>query len=374
MIFVPLWISLSYTVGAYSLFGGGFLATYGVIDYSGGYVIHLASGVTGFVGAAWIGPRLDADRINFKPNNILLVMLGAGILWTGWNGFNGRDPYSASPDAGAAVLNTNICTAASLLTWMVCDMIYCKKPSILGAVNGMITGLVAITPAAGVIAGWSAIVMGVLSGSIPWFSYNIMSKLRLFRLVDDVLGVYHTHFVAGLIGGLFNGVFATAEGCAAFGLTNNGGAIQGNWKQVYIQLNGGLFIIALNIVIMSIIMMFIKFVCRVPLRMSEAHLLIGDDIAHGEDAYCFGEPTPHLFGSHDRKHSGDLRVTATGCARKRFRAKNHHHQVVLQLMAHLRSSSWSPVFQSMTSHATLKTTTLFHSCSYSISTLFFFFL
>jgi len=107
MLFVPLWLTFSYTVGAFSLWGGGFLAQKGVLDYSGGYVIHLSSGTAGFVGAWWIGPRLQRDRDDFRPNNILLVLVGAGILWIGWNGFNGGDPYAASPDAGVAVLNTS---------------------------------------------------------------------------------------------------------------------------------------------------------------------------------------------------------------------------------------------------------------------------
>ena len=234
MIFVPLWLTFSYTVGAFSLWGGGFLATMGVIDYSGGYVIHLSSGTAGFVGAYWIGPRLQRDRDDFRPNNTLLTLVGAGILWIGWNGFNGGDPYAASADAGAAVLNTNTATAMSLLTWTVLDLLYFKKPAVIGAVQGMITGLVAITPAAGVVAGWGAIIIGLVSGSVPWVSMNIVGKkVRLFELVDDTLGVFHTHCVAGFVGGMMVGLLATAEGCAAFAITNDGGAIEGNWKQVY---------------------------------------------------------------------------------------------------------------------------------------------
>ncbi|KAK9319768.1 ammonium transporter AmtB-like domain-containing protein [Lipomyces orientalis] len=290
MIFVPLWLTFSYTVGAFSLWGGGFLATRGVIDYSGGYVIHVSAGTAGFVGAAWIGPRLLKDREDFQPNNVLLTLVGAGILWTGWNGFNGGDPYAASADAGAAVLNTNIATAMSVLVWTMLDIIFFKKPAVIGAVQGMITGLVAITPAAGVVAGWGAIVIGVLSGSIPWLSMNIIGKkVWLFRHVDDTLGVYHTHTVAGVTGGMMVGVFATADGCAAFGLTNPGGAIEGNWKQVWLQLVGALFIFGLNIFMTSVIMAFIKYVLRIPLRMSDEMLLIGDDAVHGEDAYAFGD-------------------------------------------------------------------------------------
>ena len=208
MIFVPLWLTFSYTIGAFSIWGGGFLFKYGVIDYSGGYVIHLSSGTAGFVAAWWIGPRLPADRVDAKPSNITLMLVGAGILWTGWNGFNGGDPYAASPDAGAAVLNTNICTATSLLTWTIMDLIFFKKPSVIGAVQGMITGLVAITPAAGVVAGWGAILLGVGSGTVPWVSMNIVGRTKIMRQVDDTLDVFHTHFVGAIVGGVGTGMFA----------------------------------------------------------------------------------------------------------------------------------------------------------------------
>jgi Amt family ammonium transporter len=236
MVFVPLWITFSYAIGAYSLWGGGFLWQMGVIDYSGGYVIHISSGTAGLVGAHWIGPRLAADREDSRPNNVLSVLAGAGILWTGWNGFNGGDPYAASSDAGVAVLNTNVCTAMSLLCWTMCDVIYFKKPSIIGAVQGMITGLVAITPCAGVVAGWAAIAIGFASGTIPWISMNIMGKkVAYFRKIDDTLGVFHTHCVAGFVGGFSVGLFATLEGCVAFGANSVGGAIEGNGRQVWLQ-------------------------------------------------------------------------------------------------------------------------------------------
>jgi len=280
MVYVPLWLTLSYTVGAFSLWGGGFLYQLGVIDYSGGYVIHLSSGTAGFVGAYWIGPRLPRDRRDNRPNNLVSVLIGAGILWIGWNGFNGGDPYAASPDAGAAVLNTNICTAWSLLVWTFLDIIVYKKPSVLGAVNGMITGLVAITPAAGVVAGWGAIIIGTASGSIPWLTMNIVGKkFSLFtHHVDDTLGIFHTHGVAGFLGGFLTGIFATTEGDAAFGLANPGGAIDRYGRQVWMQLVGALFVIGWNIVWTSLIMLFIKhvlafhFVCLTTCFLSETML------------------------------------------------------------------------------------------------------
>jgi ammonium transporter, Amt family len=230
-IFVPLWLTFSYTIGAFSLWGGGFLSKLGVIDYSGGYVIHLSSGTAGYVGAWWIGPRLKQHRDDFPPHNVALMLIGAGIIWIGWNGFNGGDPYAASPDAGVAVINTNIATALSVLVWIALDCIKDEehKMSVIGAIQGMLSGLVAITPAAGVVDGWGAVIIGLLAGSIPWLSMR-----RRWKRVDDVLQVFDTHAVAGVVGGLSVGVLATTDGCAAFGLTTPGGAIEGNWRQVSI--------------------------------------------------------------------------------------------------------------------------------------------
>jgi len=288
MIFVPLWITCCYTVGAFSLWAGGFLWWYGVLDYSGGYVIHLSAGTAGFVGAYIIGPRLEHERQDKRPNNTLMVLTGAGILWIGWNGFNGGDPYAANPDAGAAVLNTNVCTATSLLVWTLMDVIFYKKPSIIGAVQGMITGLVAITPAAGFVAGWGAIIIGVCSGTLPWISLNVFGKTKLMYHVDDTLGLFHTHLVPGFLGGFLTGVFATFDGTAAFPASAPGGAVAGNGRQVGIQIVGALFIIGWDAVWTAIILYFIKYCLRIPLRMSEEDLAIGDDAVHGEAAYVFG--------------------------------------------------------------------------------------
>jgi Amt family ammonium transporter len=313
MIFVPFWLTFSYCVGAFSLWGGGFLYQMGVIDYSGGYVIHLSSGTAGIVGAALIGPRAPKDREDNRPNNLGFVLIGAGMLWIGWNGFNGGDPYAASTDAAVAVLNTNVCTAMSLLTWTACDILYFKKPSVLGAVQGMITGLVCITPAAGVVATWGAITMGSLSGSIPWLTMNIVGhKIPYLKSIDDTLGIFHTHCIAGALGGFLTGLFATVDGCAAFGLLNPGGAIAGNGKQVWLQIVGALFIIGWNIVWTSLILLAIKLV--VPLRMSEAQLEIGDDAIHGEAAYVFGEQLQRSllhgdFSPSQANHDNELGLT-----------------------------------------------------------------
>ncbi|KAI9668115.1 MAG: hypothetical protein M1821_000935 [Bathelium mastoideum] len=328
MLFVPLWLTFSYAIGAFSIWGGGFLYKLGVIDYSGGYVIHLSSGTAGFVGAWWIGPRIEEDLDDNTPNNITLMLVGAGILWVGWNGFNGGDPYAASPDAGAAVLNTNVCTAMSSIVWVLMDIWYFQRPSVIGAIQGMITGLVAITPAAGVVAGWGAVALGLGSGVIPWVSMNLGKRhLSLFQHVDDTLDVFHTHFVGALVGGIGTGLFATVEGCAAFGLTNPGGAIDGNGRQVWVQIVSALFIIGWNIVWTSLIMLFIKYVLRVPLRMSDAACKIGDYAVHREESYTFAYYNRNLLSDESRRGStnNDLETGVHGIIMGRAAPESPSH-------------------------------------------------
>jgi ammonium transporter, Amt family len=285
-------MTLVYTVGAFSLWGGGWLAALGVADFSGGYVIHLAAGTSGFVAAAVIGPRLQADRDNFPPNSLLITLVGAGILWIGWNGFNGGDPYFANADAGAAVLNTNTATAVGLLVWTLMDKMAYGKPSVLGAVNGMIAGLVAITPAAGYVDGWGAIIIGIAAGIIPWLSMNKLQKTRLFLKVDDVLSVFSTHGVAGLTGGLLVGILANPDMLMYIGTDKEApgvsitGLMYGNPSQLWLQALGAAFIIVYDAIATYIILKVIGLI--VPLRMDEATLKVGDDAVHGETAYAIG--------------------------------------------------------------------------------------
>ena len=292
MIFCPVWMTLVYTVGAFSIWGGGWLASMGVADFSGGYVIHLAAGTSGFVAAAVIGPRLQQDRDHFPPNSLLITLAGAGILWLGWNGFNGGDPYFANADAGAAVLNTNTATAVALLVWMLLDKMAYGKPSVLGAVNGMIAGLVAITPGAGFVDGWGAIIIGACAGFIPWLSMNWFQKTKLMMKVDDTLSVFSTHGIAGLTGGLLVGVLAnpamlmyigTDKEAPGFSVT---GLLYGNFQQLVLQAEGAAFIIVYNVIATFIILKVISIF--VPLRMDEATLKVGDDAVHGETAYAIG--------------------------------------------------------------------------------------
>jgi Amt family ammonium transporter len=290
IIFVPLWITLVYTVGAFSLWGGGWMAALGAVDFSGGYVIHLAAGTSGFVAAAMIGPRLQVDREHCPPNNLLAALTGAGILWLGWNGFNGGDPYFANADAGAAVLNTNVSTASALLVWVILDTMAYGKPSVVGAINGMIAGLVGITPGAGYVDGYGAILIGIVVAIIAWWSMNKLQKTTMMMKVDDTLSVFSTHGMAGLSGGLLTGIVANPAMLVYVGTEKDApgvsttGWLYGNFHQFVLQIEAAIFIIVLNVVLTFIILKVISFF--VPLRMDEKMLQVGDDAAHGETAYA----------------------------------------------------------------------------------------
>jgi Amt family ammonium transporter len=289
LLFVPLWSGIVYSVNAFLLWGGGWWAQAGALDYSGGYVIHLAAGTSGFVAAAVIGPRLARDRAKAVPNNLPMVAVGAGILWLGWNGFNGGDMYFGGQNAAAAVLNTNLAAAVALLTWLLLDMFAGpqRKPTFLGAVNGMIVGLVAITPAAGFVTGVGAILVGLIASVIVWLSWNKLGKLGFMRKVDDALGVVHTHGVAGLVGGLLVGLFADPAMAVYYNKDGSAvsyaGLFHGHPKQLLLQLGAAGTIIVwdalMTFVILKAIGLFVK------LRAPDEVLEIGDLAVHDEEAY-----------------------------------------------------------------------------------------
>jgi ammonium transporter, Amt family len=303
LILVPAWSSLAYSVNAFLLWGGGWWAqphpsinshwTTGALDFSGGYVIHLAAGTSGFVAAAIIGPRLARDRERALPNNLPMAAVGAGILWLGWNGFNGGDPYFAGSDASEAVLNTNLCTAVALLTWVIWDMLasHQRKPTFLGAVNGMIVGLVGITPAAGFVNSFGAIILGVVASSLVWMSWNWLGRTALFKKVDDALGVVHTHGVAGLVGGLMVGVLADpniieyrGNGKDIADVTSAGWLFGHHPMQILIQLGAALTVIVWDGFITAAILLTLR-ALRMKLRAPDEVLQEGDLAIHDEEAY-----------------------------------------------------------------------------------------
>jgi Amt family ammonium transporter len=300
--FVALWTVFVYTINAFLIWGGGFFAQHGAVDYSGGYVIHLAAGVSGFVAAAVIGPRLQRDREVDAPNNLAMVAVGAGLLWMGWNGFNGGDWYEAGGIASASVLNTNLCTAVAFLSWVGLDYLTGRKPSLIGSVNGMIVGLVAITPGAGFVNGWGAIVIGVIAATIVYFALNYLSRTAPFRNVDDTLGVVYTHGFAGVAGGLLVGIFANssmAETVLA-GTISGGGLHLLGWQALT-----ALWVIVFSAIGTYILLKLVGLV--VPLRMDEAEMEQGDIAVHGHEVYPSDVPS---LGYPDGIPAGAAAATA----------------------------------------------------------------
>jgi Amt family ammonium transporter len=298
MLFVPLWITIVYSVNAFSIWGGGWIGAFpswlssfagaGAVDFSGGYVIHVAAGISGLVAASVIGPRLLVDRENNRPSNLIAVITGAGLLWLGWNGFNGGDPYFSGADASAAILNTNLSAATAMIAWMFLDVFIVGKVTVGGMVNGMVAGLVGITPAAGYVDGYGAFAIGIAAGVIPFFTFNYLVKLPPFNRIDDTLGVMHTHLIAGAVGGLMVGlladpnvvVYPAAGKTAAVAVT---GLFFGNPQQFLAQVIGLVFILIWDGVLTFAILKLISLV--IPLRMTVAQLEVGDEAVHGDAAY-----------------------------------------------------------------------------------------
>ncbi len=302
LIFVPLWITFAYCVNAFLLWGGGYWAGKGALDFSGGYVIHLAAGVSGFTAAAIVGPRLRRDREKAVPNNLMFVAVGAGILWLGWNGFNGGDPYFAGADAAAAVVNTNLATAVAMMVWIIMDWNFSreKKPTFLGGLNGMICGLVGITPAAGYVNGLGAIVIGAVCSAVVWAAWYYLPKyVWPFTKVDDALGVVYTHGIAGLFGGLLVGLLADPNMIVYVGLGKNPsisgeGLFYGHPHQLLVQFLAALTIIVWDGIVTAVILFVLKYVFRMKLRLPDEDLEIGDVAVHGEEAYPAEETLSHL--------------------------------------------------------------------------------
>jgi ammonium transporter, Amt family len=317
-LLVPLWSTFVYAVDAFLLWGGGYFAQEGALDFSGGFVIHMSAGVSGFVAAWVLGPRLLRDRQHALPNNLVMAAVGAGILWLGWNGFNGGDPYYAGASMAAAVINTNIATATGVVVWMVMDAWLTKerKPTFLGGVNGMICGLVGITPCAGWVNGRGAIYVGAICAAVVWVCWNYLSKVPPFSKVDDALGVVYTHGIAGFIGGLLLGIFGDPNmveyGCGTLNsagqvvnTTSNAVASQnsyitshagcsivsvnglmytGSAHQLWEQFRAAIFVIIWSALITFILMKIIGWVLR-GARYKDELLEIGDLAIHGEEAF-----------------------------------------------------------------------------------------
>ncbi len=276
--FMTIWFTLSYVPMAHIVWGGGLLAKDGALDFAGGTVVHINSGVAGLVGAYMLGKRVGYGREAFTPHSLTLTMVGASLLWVGWFGFNAGSAGAANGSAALAFINTVLATAAATLSWSAGEALHKGKASMLGAASGAVAGLVAVTPAAGFVGPMGAIVMGLVAGVACLWG---VSGLKRLLKADDAFDVFGVHGVGGIVGALLTGVFA-AQALGGTGGTTPDTFAMGN--QVWIQAKSVLFTLAWSGVVSVIAYKVVDLL--VGLRVTEEEEREGLDISsHGETAY-----------------------------------------------------------------------------------------
>ena len=272
LVFTSVWSVIVYAPIAYWVWGGGFLGDLGVLDFAGGTVVHINSGVAALVAAVVLGPRIGYGKENLMPHNVGYSMIGAALLWVGWFGFNAGSAVAADGTAGMAMLVTQIAAATAVLAWMAAEWVIRKKPSLLGAASGAVAGLVAITPASGYVDPAGALAIGAAAGLVCFWGATWL-KQRLGY--DDSLDVFAVHGLGGITGAFLTGVFAVE----AIGGTP--GALEGNPGQMVIQIYGILATVAYCGVVSLVLLSIIK--ATIGLRVADDEERQGLDIAlHGE--------------------------------------------------------------------------------------------
>jgi Amt family ammonium transporter len=275
--FIGLWSIFVYSPIAHWVWGGGFLGSWGVLDYAGGTVVHINAGVAGLVAALVLGKRVGFGSDNMAPYNLVFAVIGASLLWVGWFGFNAGSAVSAGFGAGAAMAATQIATAAAALGWMFAEWIGKGKPSILGIISGAVAGLVAITPAAGFVDPKGALIIGIVAGIICYWAATSLKHMLGY---DDSLDAFGVHGVGGFVGAILTGVFANATVGAASGYTSVG-LLEGNASQVWTQFIGCLVTIVWCAVVTWIILKIVDVI--IGLRVTREVEVEGLDInLHGE--------------------------------------------------------------------------------------------
>ena len=278
LLFVALWTLVVYAPVAHWVWGGGWLARLGVLDYAGGTVVHVNAGAAALIAAILIRPRKDYARQAILPHNVPYALLGAALLWFGWFGFNGGSALGVNRGAVLAFVNTMLAPAATLLAWMLLDLARTRRTTAVGAATGIVVGLVAITPAAGFVPPLSAMAIGALAALPSYF--GILWRAR--TALDDSLDVVAAHGLGGATGALLTGVFATAAAGGTDGL------LAGNPRQVMIQALGIAAAMLYSGVATALLLKLIGL--AVPLRSHGRDEAIGMDITqHGEEAYTHGE-------------------------------------------------------------------------------------
>jgi Amt family ammonium transporter len=283
LAFICLWAVAVYAPVAHWVWGGGWLADMGAWDFAGGTVVHINAAAAALVAALVVGKRSDHGSASLLPHNVPFVLLGAGLLWFGWFGFNAGSALAAGPIAGLAFVTTMLAPAGTLVVWTFLDMMRSGKPTAVGCATAIVVGLVAVTPAAGFVSPISALALGAIAAVPSYFAIILRTKLT----IDDSLDVVAAHGVGGTVGALLTGVFADR---ALNGLFD--GALFGNPGQLLIQGTAVLAAMAYSgaasFVILKLVGLFL------PLRATRTEEVEGLDIsAHGEEAYMHvGGSTP----------------------------------------------------------------------------------
>ncbi|MGI6155526.1 MAG: ammonium transporter [Enterococcus sp.] len=274
-IFMLAWLMIVYYPMAHMVWGKGFLDQMGSIDFAGGNVVHISSGISGLVLAYVLGKRREFFQMEYRPHNIPFVVLGSGLLWFGWFGFNAGSALAADGLAIHSLLTTNTAAASAMLSWLLIEKIKLGKPTIIGACTGAVVGLVAITPGAGFVSLWSSFVIGAL---ISPLCYYFISVIKRKIKIDDALDAFGCHGVGGIFGGLLTGIFADPS------VNGRVGLIYGGTDLFVAQVLSIIFTIVFSGIASFIIIYLIRLF--MPIRVTEKEEAFGmDKVEHDETAY-----------------------------------------------------------------------------------------
>ncbi len=293
--FIALWGLLVYAPIAHWVWGGGWLADLGALDFAGGAVVHVNAAAAAVGAVLFLGPRRDYGRQAMLPHNVPFVLLGAGLLWFGWFGFNGGSALASNTSAALAFVNTMLAPAATLIVWALLDLTRTAKVTAVGAATAIVVGLVAITPAAGFVPPWAALLIGALSALPSYFAILWRPRTRF----DDSLDVFAAHGLGGASGAILTGIFAQS--------TWNGtadGLLFGNPEQVLVQLLSVLAVLIYSSVVSYLILKVLSLFIAVRAEArAEARGL--DVMLHGEEAYAYGEGAVLLL-EHERANGATV--------------------------------------------------------------------
>lgn len=274
--FLVIWSILVYIPVCHWIWGGGFLAKLGVVDFAGGIVVHVTAGVAALASVYFVGKRYILPKESTAPHNIAFVALGTGLLWFGWFGFNGGSALAANGVASVAFVNTDLAGAVAMVTWLFISWMHEKRPSFVGALTGAVGGLATVTPAAGYVKPWAAVIIGFLSSVVCYSAVQLRAK----KGIDDALDVWGVHGVGGILGSILVGVFA----CSSINGVN--GLVYGNAHQFIVQIIGVAICGVYSFIITYATLKILNLI--EPVRVSKEVEIKGlDESLHGEEAYNF---------------------------------------------------------------------------------------